>query len=77
MSNNKKKKNEIKDNKKIERITNLSDDEQLFIYADIIANYIVNEIHYFPLFTSTSKCKKIAETFGGASKYNFEIYITK
>jgi len=44
MSNNKKKKNEIKDNKKIERITNLSEDEQLFIYADIIANYIVNEI---------------------------------
>ena len=26
---------------------------------------------------SPSKCKKIAETFGGASKYNFEIYITK
>ena len=47
MSNNKKKTdelNEITDNKKTERDSNLSEDEQLLIYADIIANYIVNEI---------------------------------
>jgi hypothetical protein len=47
MSNKKKKNNDLKkevENKKIEQGLNLSEDEQLFIYADIIANYIVNEI---------------------------------
>ena len=47
MSNKKKKNNELKkevENKKTEQGLNLSEDEQLFIYADIIANYIVNEI---------------------------------
>ena len=47
MSNKKKKKNELKkevENKTKEQGLNLSEDEQLFIYADIIANYIVNEI---------------------------------
>ena len=47
MSNNKKTTDELKvttDNKKTERDSHLSTDEQLLIYADIIANYIVNEI---------------------------------
>ena len=47
MSNKKKKINDLKkevENKKTEQGLNLSEDEQLFIYADIIANYIVNEI---------------------------------
>ncbi len=47
MSNKKKKNNELEkevENKKIEQGLNLSEDEQLFICADIIANYIVNEI---------------------------------
>lgn len=42
MSNNKKTTDEIIE--KTERDSNLSEDEQLLIYADIIANYIVNEI---------------------------------
>lgn len=47
MSNQKKGNNDLKkevENKKTEQGLNLSEDEQLFIYADIIANYIVNEI---------------------------------
>lgn len=47
MPNKKKKNNELKkelENKKTEQGLNLSEDEQLFIYADIVANYIVNEI---------------------------------
>ena len=47
MSNKKKKINDLKnkvENKKTEQGLNLSEDEQLFIYADIVANYIINEI---------------------------------
>jgi hypothetical protein len=47
MSNKKKKNNDLKkevENKKTEQGLNLSEDEQLFISADIIANYLVNEI---------------------------------
>ena len=47
MSNKKKRTdelNELTEIKKTERFSNLSEDEQLLIYADIIANYIVNEI---------------------------------
>lgn len=45
MSKNKKDElNQETENKKIEGSSNLSNDEQLLIYADIIANCIVNEI---------------------------------
>jgi hypothetical protein len=47
MPNKKKKINDLKKevgNKKTEQSLNLPEDEQLFVYVDIIANYIVNAI---------------------------------